>query len=555
MPKARVLVDFTARFKCCRQRIRTRCEGLVRIRTFGLIAIVVSVLIVGLLAYEFGPSLWRTEPLHSKELVVASAGDSTSLDTGLWTARSIDGAKILTMCEPLYDPVTLKPLLAESYEVSSDGLNWTFHLRHGVKFHDGTPFNATCVKFSYERQCALKDPYYGKSLRYRSNLEMVANFTVIDDYTIRLTTKYVFAGLLYRISHPSAAIISPTAVATWKEAYGEHPVGTGPYNFSEWVTGERLVMEKNDEYWGEPKPYWDRIIWKTIEDDNARLMAFEKGEVQIIDRPIISEFQRLNSTPGLAVITSPSSRATFFGFNNAKAPFTDQRVRWAINYAVDREAILEKILSGFGTLTDSMCTPATPGYKSIMTYEYNVSKAKQLLAEAGYPNGTGMRTLRLYLPVGRFYKDLEIAEAFQGYMKAVGINLEIVIVDWAIFTDYMTKPVEKREDDLFALALGVSSVDINYAVGRFFSPAQIGKDNYFVYNNTEFMALNDESIEEVNVTRQYELWAEMQRIFMEDCPTLFLHSENLAMAIRTNIKGAQQLFVDQIVVKYSWYEA
>src|SRR5690242_3958973 len=315
------------------------------------------------------------------EWVVALAEEPASLDPAVGTAAAASSMAQLHIYDALvaYEGPSMKLTgkLAESWRLVDDS-TWEFKLRQGVRFHNGDPFTADDVAYSFGL-------YRDEKAARRINLESVTGWEVVDPYTIRLRTAGPSPGLLANLA---SLTIMPQAARekAGADAFGEHPIGTGPYRFVEFVRGQRLVLEANPDYWrGKPTP--PRLVMRPITDPATRAAELEAGSAQIVASPALAQLKELQGG-GAEVLPLKGGRLIMLPFNTTTAPFDDVRVRQAANYAVDRQAILTSIMEGYGELLHGPFASAWQGYDpTLQPYAYDPAKARQLLAEAGYPNG------------------------------------------------------------------------------------------------------------------------------------------------------------------------
>ncbi len=273
----------------------------------------------------------------------------------------------------------LEPALAESWVASKDGLAWTFKLRKGVKFHDGTSFDAKAVKYFFDRVLGDEKPF--KASLYTP---VVQGAEVIDDSTVRVILKQPFGAFLFIMAHSAGAIVSPAAHQKWGKDLALHPVGTGPFKFVEWVKGDHVTMERHDGYWG-GAPNLDRVVVKTVREDQARVLMLESGDADLIVNIPTEEIPRLRKDARFTIESSPTARALFIAINVKKKPFDDVRVRQALNYAVNRDAIVKELFQNNAQVIASHVSPLQNGYAQLSGYAYDPKKAKELLAQAGHP--------------------------------------------------------------------------------------------------------------------------------------------------------------------------
>jgi ABC-type transport system substrate-binding protein len=377
------------------------------------------------------------------------------------------------------EKLKIVPGLATKWEQSKDGLTWTFYLRKGVKFHDGTPFNGEAVKIFIERMIGPEKPS-------RSGLytPFVNSVEVVDDYTVKIILKAPFAFFLNNLAHSASGIISPTALKTYGKDISRRAVGTGPFKFVEWIHGDHLTMVRNDEYWG-GKPKLDKIIVKTVKEDSARVMMLQSGDAQLIVRIPSEDIPRLEKDPNIKLDSTETLRVLFIGINVTKKPLNDVRVRQALNYAVDKEAIVKNLYQGRALVSAGMVGPLTTGYVRIEGYSYNPEKAKQLLTEAGYPNGF---KVKLWSPQGRYPKDFEMAQAIQQQLKKVNIDCTLDTMEWAAYLAATRKPPEQNESELFLIGWAPSTAEARWILAPLFTTEQWvpSGNNRTFFSNKEF---------------------------------------------------------------------
>ena len=376
------------------------------------------------------------KPVKEKVLVLGYDRDAELLDT-IETAWYSDSLIYIhdRLVSRDYD-FHYEPGLAESWDVSKDGLVWTFHLRKNVSFHDGKPFKAEDVKWTID---TIKDP--DTASPFRADLEAIKEVTIKDEYTVDIVLNYPFPNLLFNLSTTAASIHQVDAYKKYGDDYGTKVViGTGPYKLAEWIKGDKIVLEKNPEYnWG---PEWmsntgpaliDKIIFRTVPDENTRLMELEVGGIHILRDVPAMYVEKLKQVADLKVIQGPATMLGYLAYATDKKPFTDVRVRRAINYAVNREDIVKFVMRGVGEVAYGYLPPALKDeyYEDSekIAYKYDPEKAKALLAEAGYPNG-----FKVTLSADNSSKSSKLAEVLQNQLKEVGITAEIRLYDSSSYT-------------------------------------------------------------------------------------------------------------------------
>lgn len=469
------------------------------------------------------------KPVAGGTLIWGRGGDSVNLDL----AQATDGESIKAGIQVLENLVMfgknsmdVEPQLAESWTVSEDGLTWTFNLRKGVKFHDGTPFNARAVYDSFARVIDKNHPLHGYGKwRYLSlSLGMVKEIKVIDDYTITLVTKMPYAPLINNLALWLCPILSPKAMAEHKGQIGLHPVGTGPFKFVKWVKDDQIILKRNDDYWGD-KAKVEKIILKSIPEPSARLMALQSGTIDIADDLDPDSISLVKKEAKLAVIERPSVNVGYLAINCEKPALKDVRVRQAINYAVDKDTLIKSIYQGLAIPAKNPFAPTIWSYNdSIKPYEYNPEKSRQLLKEAGYDSKT---VIELWaMPVSRAYmpEPVKTAELLQAYFAAVGIKAKIVRYDWGT---YLKKTANGEHDMCMLGWLGGNADPDNFLYGLLSADTAKtpGAANVALWKNAEFTALVKKARKTFAKAERTKYYLKAQEIFHAQAPWLpLVHS-------------------------------
>jgi peptide/nickel transport system substrate-binding protein len=334
-------------------------------------------------------------------------------------------------------PIPLVPGLATKWEVSNDGLTYTFTLREGVKFHDGTPFNAEAVEFNL-RRCT--DPnfqyYYSRADANTKKLYgLIKDIKIISPYKIQLAFKepyHSFIRLDASITMGSGGIVSPEAVKKYgNEGIANHPVGTGPFVFVERVRGEKIVLKRNPDYWGD-KAKVERVIFRPMEEAASRINALETGEADIICVPPPDSIESMVKK-GYVLSKGPVPHVWYLSFNNKNDIMKNAKVRQAINFAIDREAISKSLLKDTAMPAYGLLVPGDPSFDpNFKPYPYNIEQAKKLLAEAGYPNGFET-TLQTSVGGSGQIMPVAIAEWIQRDLGKVGIKVKLDTFEWITY--------------------------------------------------------------------------------------------------------------------------
>ena len=388
------------------------------------------------------------EEAKAKTLVFGRGGDSVELDP----ANVTDGES-LNVTINIYDTLIdykegntdLQPALAESWDSSEDGLTWTFNLRQGVKFHDGTDFNADAVVFNFNRWMDKGNPYHQGDFPYYGYMfggykgdegHVIKDVVAKDEYTVEFQLNFPQGPFLSNIAMSPFAIASPAAIEKYGDTFGENPVGTGPFVFKEWVRNDKIVVEKNPDYYQKGYPLLDQVIFKSIPDNSARFIALRSGDIDMMDGVNPDDVTVAEGDSNLQLWLRPSMNVGYLAFNTEKEPFNDVKVRQALNMAVDKEALITAFYNGLAEPAKNPMPPSLWGYNNgIKDYEYDPEKARALLAEAGYPNG--FETDFWYMPVPRPYipQGKKMSEAMQSMFTEIGVKTTLVTEDWAIYLD------------------------------------------------------------------------------------------------------------------------
>jgi len=461
------------------------------------------------------------QPVAGGTLIWGRGGDSVTLDLSQASdVRSIEAG--IQIFENLVvfgrDSMDVEPQLAESWNVSDDGLTWTFKLRKGVKFHDGTAFNAQAVYDSFARIIDKNHPFYGYGKwKYPSlSLDQVGEIKIIDDYTVAVMTKKPYAPLLNNLALWLCPIVSPMAMAEYKDQIGRNPVGTGPFRFVKWIKDDQIILERNENYWGE-KAKVDEIVLKVIPDPSARLMALQSSAVDIADLDA-SSVNLAKKNPNLAVRERPSVNVAYLALNVEKPTLKDVRVRRAINHAIDKETLIETIFHGLAVPAKNPFAPSIWGYNdAIEPYEYNPDKAKKLLAEADFDKDTELELWAM--PVSRAYmpKPGKAAESIQAYLAAVGIKAKIVKHDWGT---YLSKTANGEHDMCMLGWLGGNADPDNFLYGLLSADKAKtpGAANVALWKNAAFTELCLRAQRTFDGAERTKLYLKAQEIFHREAP-------------------------------------
>lgn len=474
-----------------------------------------------------------------KELVFGRGGDSTSLDPA--TTTEGEAFKVtLNLFETLIvfgeQDTELYPGLATEWKVSDDGLVYTFKLREGVKFHDGTDFNADAVVFNFNRwKEGNKDvtgddtpfPYYASQFG-----DNIVSVEATGEYEVTFTLQRPQAPFLKNIAMPPFAIASPTAIEKHGDKFNENPVGTGPFKFVEWRRNDRIVIEKFEDYWDPKYPILDKVTFVSIPDNSARLNALLAGDVDLIDGINYSDVPTIEAKSDLQIFSRPSMNVGYVGLTVTRGPLQDKRVRQALNHAVNKDEIINAFYEGYADPAINPMPPVISGYNDeILDYEFDLEKAKQLLAEAGYPDGFEMELWAMPVPRPYMPDGQKVAEAIKANFEKIGVKAEIVSMEWGT---YLARAAA-GEADAFMLGWTGDNGDPDNFLYVLLDKDNIGTNNYTYYSNDELHDILIEAQSTPDEEKRIELYKRAQEIIKEDAPWIpLVHSQPL-LAGRSDI--------------------
>jgi peptide/nickel transport system substrate-binding protein len=462
------------------------------------------------------------QPKRGGILKVGLQADPTSLDpqkTSL-TALFHVTEHIYSLLVRLKPDLTVEPDLAEKWDISADGKTYTFTLRKGVKFHSGRGLVASDVKYSFERLIDKATASPNASLL--SSMETV---NAPDDSTVAITLKQADASFLTNLTSPAAVIINKDAVAANGDLT-KTADGTGPFKFKEYVPNTRVVLERNPDYWETGKPYVDGIEMTIASEDTARTAAVRTGTVDFIEYAPLKDIPSLKSDSSLVLAGDQNTNIRFIGLNVTRKPFSDLRVRQAIAAVVDRESVLGPAVFGFGTPTLEIFPPGYWAGLGTKPGPADVAKAKQLLAEAGYPDGFSTTILSW----SQYSFLSNAAVVVQDQLKQIGITADVNLEENAAFIkDYL--------DNNFDLTVSGTSayVDPNDIYLRNFGTGQ--PSNAVRYSNPAADDLIAQGVATTDQAARKQIYQKLQQLLLDEVPWVNLYIANQFEAMKTYVKG------------------
>ena len=476
-------------------------------------------------------------------VIVGLVAEPTSLD-----ASQLTDINSMRLVRNIYDGLTgfepgtftIKPLLAESWEISEDGLTYTFNLRQGVTFHDGTPFTSDAVKFAFDRILDPEHPYYDTgpfpfaSFYYGA----IDETQVVDEYTVRMQLKQPYAPLLNTLAVACGFIPSPEAVKTYGKDYNQNPVGTGPFRFVSWEHNQRVTLAGNPDYF-EGAPRLQNLVFRPIVEEQTRLTELLSGGVNFIVDVPPDNIAQIKEDPTFQFVEQPGPHIWWVTINTQMKPLDDVRVRQALNYAVNKEAIVTQILKNTGSVAHTVVPPAiewayNPDAKS---YPYDPEKAKQLLAEAGYPDGFET-TFWVTESGSGMQSPKTMAEAIQADLQAVGVKTNIEVAEWGAYLSLYNGGMGDKA--------GLAEMSWMFDTGdpHTVLPLNFSADGYPPngFNTGRYINLEvDELLKQAAVSLDREergrLYKEVQMITSEEAPWIFVDNAKQNAAMLANVKG------------------
>lgn len=485
-------------------------------------------------------------PSGPKQLIVGRGGDTVGLDP-----ITVTDGESFKVTENIFDTLVsyeeentnVVPGLAESWEIAPDGLSYTFKLRQGVKFHDGTDFNAEAVKFNFDRWMDKSNPLHNKEgYEYYNDMfggykgdenHVIKSVDVVDPYTVKFTLNRPLAPFIQNLGMSTFAIASPTALKEkGPEKFNEEPVGTGPFVFKEWKRNDTITLEKNPNYWNQGFPKLDKLVFKVIPENTARLTALTSGEIDLMDGLNPDDAQSVKDNPELQLILRPSMNIGFVGFNVEKKPLDNPKVREALAYAINKPAIVEAFFAGLGEPAVNPMPPSLWGWNgNIKDREFNLDKAKQLLAEAGYPNGFKIKFWAMPVPRPYMPDGVKIAEAIQQDLKKIGVEAEIVTMEWATYLE----KTKAGEQEMFMLGWTGDNGDPDNFLATLLDKNNIGGNNRTRYASEETHKLLIAAQSATTKEEREKLYQQAQEIIFKDVPMVPLAHSTPALAAKKNV--------------------
>ncbi|MGE5678105.1 MAG: ABC transporter substrate-binding protein [Pseudomonadota bacterium] len=517
-----------------------------------LILPLIILLVIAIMSGAFRGSSGRDANIAStvgkyeaaKKLVIGRANDSVSLDPSYTTDAdsfkvTVNVLETLVKCDNEGNQIL--PCLAESWSSSEDGLRWVFKLRQGVRFHDGTVFNADAVVFNFHRWMYTNNTYHDGTFIYWNYIfggypGLVSSVDKLSEYSVEIKLNKPYAPFLNALAMNAFSISSPQAIKNYKGYLYEHPVGTGPFIFKSWERNKSIVLVRNDNYWNGAAKV-SEVEFRVIPSSKTRLEELRKGSIHIADHLSPDDVAEIKFDANLYLQFRPSFNVGYLALNNDNYPFSKREVRLAINHAIDKEKLINDVFDNLAKPASTYMPPFLWGYnENLESYEYDPELAKKYLAEAGFPNGFKttlwvMDSAREYFP-----KPLQVAEFIRDDLLKVNIDAEIKVFSMNEYLDRLS--AGEHEMALIGWTGDYADPD-NFLYTMLASenakPGLAG--NYSFYKSREADQLLSQARQTTNMVFRKSLYRSLQEIVNYDSPSVPLVHTMPILASRLSVKG------------------
>jgi glutathione transport system substrate-binding protein len=469
----------------------------------------------------------------AKDAVIAVGSNFTTLDP--YDANdTLSQAVAKSFYQGLFGfdkEMKLENVLAESFDASKDGLTYTIKLRSGIKFQDGSDFNAEAVKVNLDR---ASNP--DNHLKRYNLFKSVATTEVLDPTTVKITLKQPFSAFINTLASPAAAMISPTALKKYGKEIGFHPVGTGPFELDTWNQTDFVKVKKFAGYWKKGYPKLDTITWRPVVDNNTRAAMLQTGEANFAFPVPYEQAKLLEKNPKLDLVTSPSIMQRYISFNVTQKPFDNPKVREAISYAINRQALVKVAFAGYATPATGIVPPAIQYSQAYPAPEYNPAKARELLKEAGYPNGF---TTTLWSSHNHSTAQ-KVLQFTQQQLAQVGIKATVTAMDAGQrAAEVEDKGQKESKVRMFYTGWSASTGEANWALTPLFAtqswPPTIF--NTAFYSNPQVDNDLSDALKTTDAEKKAALYKDAQDRIWSDRPWVPLVVEKLVSANTKNLTG------------------
>ena len=487
------------------------------------------------------------------DITAAMLVDFTTMDP-MDTSDTLSGGIQRLMMDGLFgfdDDMKIIPMLATDYEANDDATEFTIHLREGIQFSDGTPWNAEAAKANFDR-------WGDKNLGLKRTTllcNVLKETEIVDDYTVKVTLENPFGAFIPTLAHPACVVMSPAVIAKGNEECAKNPVGTGQYTFVEWVAGEHATIALNKDWWGydadicggtalvDPDAGFKTITFKPVSENATRVAMLQSGDAQFIWPVPTESIEALRGDSNVSVGQEEGIVVRYLMMNNQKAPFNDVRVRQAINYAINKDAYCAVVKNGIATPATSIIGPAVQYYKGNDVYAYDIEKAKSLLAEAGYPDG-----FKTSIMCASTTANLKQCEFLQQQLAQVGIDVEINALESAVVNQKIQDvdvPGSEAEVEMYVIGWSPSTGDADWGIRPLMAIESEPPMSYNIcyYENEEVDQLLKDALATADDSKRAEAYAKAQDIIWEESPLVCLANDNNTWATSAKMVDAK-LFPD-----------
>ena len=483
------------------------------------------------------------------DVVAAMQVDFITMDP-LDTSDTLSGGIQRLMMDGLFgfdDDMKIIPMLAESYEANDNATEFTIHLRKGISFTDGTPFDAAAAKANFDR-------WGDKTLGLKRTTllcNILESTEIVDDYTVKVKLTEPFGAFISTLAHPACVLMSPKVIEQGSAACAENPVGTGQYIFQEWVAGDHATVTLNPDWWGydaeicggtalaEPDAGFKSITFRPVGENASRVAMLQSGDADFIWPVPTESMQLLAEDPDVYVDAGEGIVVRWLFLNTQKEPFTDVRVRQALNYGVDKDAYIAVVKNGLASQATSIIGPSVQHYKHNDPYPYDPEKAKELLAEAGYPDGFDTTIICRSTTA-----DLKQSEFLQQQLAQIGVNVEIRSFENAIVSEMVEGaegPGAEAEVDMYISGWSTSTGDADWGIRPLLAkesepPASF---NISYFESDELDELLYSALETADEEKRGEYYAEAQDLVWQECPMVFLANDYNTWGSKANVANVK----------------
>ncbi|MHB8730692.1 MAG: ABC transporter substrate-binding protein [bacterium] len=427
--------------------------------------------------------------------------------------------------------------LVKSWSVSPDGLTYTFTLRSGIKFQDGTPFDAQAVKANLD--FVLNQDNHQQKYGLYHTVSHIQAVTVVNATTVALKLSAPTSLLIFNLAHPSAGMISPAALAKYgATGIATHPVGTGPFIFDSWVHGDRIVAKRNPNYWKPNAGAPDTIVFRAVPDSTQALATLKTGEAKFVYPIDPVDVKSLSGQSGIKVVNAPSIFVTYLTMNENYAPFSKLNVRLAMNYAVNKQALISALYLGFAREMHSLAGSQLAGYVPVGTYPYGVAKARQLLSESGYPTGF---TATLWVPNDTFSQ--KEAVFLQQQYSQIGVKIAITPMEAGVFNSSAFAGPDTNKGQFILGGFSPSNGSIAWILRGLLASASWPPAffNWSFYKNPQADTLLQDAERTTSAAQRNADYKQLQEIAFHDAPYVWLAEPTNVWGVGTKVTNAYVL--------------